>query len=367
MANPFFLPTINIDYVQVRNDIEQNAKPNALFYLMNFLASVVAGYGLLANSPVVVIGAMLIAMMVSPITGIALALIEYRLGLLKQSLIASVTGILMIYAVGMVLGLLHPEQAMTHEIISRTTPTTMDLMVALAGGVAGACAVLSPRLSVTVVGVGIATSLVPPLVASGILLVNGQYSQALGAFLLTFTNILAIQFTNSLVLWLAGFRRESRKPSVLLNPSNRFSQIGLFIRRNLVTLVLLVGVSVYLSINFNRTLKQQQFEKSVKIIVTQTIHDQPSYLVSTVFNANKNAKDQYMIRVLLQGLTAPSYAQVQQMEQQIARLSSQQYPSRKPIKLQVRFIPETVIESTAISKEDVKLDKEAVNQINQTQ
>lgn len=360
-----------IDYPKVRSDIEQNAQPKSLFYLMNGLSAVIAGYGLLANSPAVVIGAMLIAMMVAPISGIALALIEYRLGLLKSSLFSLVTGGLLIYAIGLTLGWLHPEQAMTGEILSRTSPTTMDLMVALAGGVAGALAMISPNLSVAVVGVAVATALVPPLTASGILLANGETKLALGAFLLTFTNILAIQFTNSLVLWLAGFRRVL--PDEQAKTANKFGQIGVFLQRNWVTAGLLVAVSGYLTFNFNQVLTQKTFEQKVKTIVQHTIENQPSYFVSTQFDAKKfdgkngSQNQNYLIRVLIQGLSQPSYEQVLQMENEINALALQTYPNRSPVKLQVRFVPEQVIESTAISKEDVKLDKSEINQINQSQ
>lgn len=355
---------MQIDHQQVRQTIQEGAKPSFLFYLMNFLSAIIAGYGLLANSPAVVIGAMLIAMMVGPITAIALALIEYRLKLLRQSLMALITGALLIYAVGLVLGWLHPQQSMTNEILSRTSPNTMDLMVALAGGVAGACAMISPQLSVAVVGVAVATALVPPLTASGILLANGQYQLALAAFLLTFTNILAIQFTNGLVLWLAGFRRHMLAERA--EPLRGLRAIGVFARQNLITLALLAAVTVYLTLNFNQSIKKQSYEKQVKRIVTQTIEQQPNYLVSTVFDANQKKEDQhYLIRVLLQGLTPPSYQQVQQMERQIAELSKQRYPNRKPVKLQVRFIPEQVIEAQPISKDDVKLDDQAVQKINQ--
>ncbi len=355
-----------IDYPKVRHIIEQNTRPTPLFYLMNGLAAVIAGYGLLANSPAVVIGAMLIAMMVAPITGIALALIDYRGALLRTSLFSLLTGGILIYAIGLTLGWLYPEQAFTGEILSRTAPNTMDLMVALAGGVAGALAMVSPNLSVAVVGVAVATALVPPLTASGILLANGETELALGAFLLTFTNILAIQFTNSLVLWLAGFRRVM--PEDMAKSASKIGQITLFIRRNVVTALLLLAVSVYLALNFNQAIKQQTFEKQVKAIVQKNIENQPSYLVSAQFDANKSTDTQtsnYLIRVLIQGLSQPTYEQVRQMENQVQRLSSETYPSRIPIKLQVRFVPEQVIQSTAISKDDVKLEKEQINQMNQ--
>lgn len=361
----------SIDYRQVRLNIESGGLPTRTFYLLNGLAAVIAGFGLLANSPAVVIGAMLVAMLIGPISGIALAIIDARFALLKKSLLTLLSGGVLIYAIGMALGWLYPEQALSQEIIARTAPNTMDVMVALAGGTAGAYAMISRNLSVAVVGVAVATALVPPLTASGILLSVGQYQLAGGALLLTLTNIVAIQFTNALVLWTAGFRRldvdEAEDEKV---KDSKWQQSWLFIRRNAVSLVLLTVISVYLTLNFQQKIKQQNYQTQVKKIITDTIANQPNYVVSTSFDvADKTQSspkaNSYLIRVVLQGLTAPNYSDIQQMEQKIIALSQQQFPNRPPAKLQVRFVPEQVIETTPITKDDVKLDNASLNQINE--
>lgn len=365
-----------IDYRQVRLNIESGALPTRTFYLLNGLAAVIAGFGLLANSPAVVIGAMLVAMLMGPISGIALAIIDARFALLKKSLFTLATGGLLIYAIGMVLGWLHPEQALSQEIISRTAPNTMDVVVALAGGTAGAYAIISPNLPVAVVGVAVATALVPPLTASGILLATGQYRLALGALVLTLTNILAIQFTNALVLWVAGFRRldidETQDEQA---KGSKWRQALLFIRRNAVSLTLLIAISVYLAVNFQHKMQQQNYEAAVKTIIEQGIANQPSYVVSTSFDVSEKkaglsqtpddptATKPYLIRVVLQGLTPPSYQDVHDMEQQIIALSQARYPNRPPAKLQVRFVPEQVIETTPVTNNDIKLDTASLNQL----
>lgn len=364
-----------IDYRQVRIDIESGALPTRSFYLLNGLAAIIAGFGLLANSPAVVIGAMLVAMLIGPISGIALGIIDARFALLKKSLLTLLSGGVLIYAIGMILGLLYPEQSQSQEIIARTAPNTMDVMVALAGGTAGAYAMISRNLSVAVVGVAVATALVPPLTASGILLANGKYDLALGALILTLTNILAIQFTNALVLWVAGFRRldtdaaEDEKVK-----DSKWQQSLLFIRRNAISLMLLIGISIYLTLNFQQKLKQQSYEIAVNEIVKQSIANQPNYVVSISYDvADKTAKSStsditkpYLIRVLLQGLTPPKYSDIHLMEQKVIALTKKRFPSRPPAKLQVRFVPEQVIETTPITKDDVKLDEASLNQIKES-
>ncbi|GAF58456.1 hypothetical protein JCM18902_1245 [Psychrobacter sp. JCM 18902] len=194
-----------VDYPEVRVRIEANALPSKMYFIMNILSAIIASYGLVTNSAAVVIGAMLVAMMLGPITGIALAIIDHRMPLLRKSLITVIVGVSLVVLVGFIVGWLHKDQPLTAEILSRTQPTSMDLMIALAGGTAGAYAMVSPHLSVAVVGVAVATALVPPLAASGILFANGETQLGLGALLLALTNIIAIQFTNALVLWLLAF------------------------------------------------------------------------------------------------------------------------------------------------------------------
>lgn len=100
-----------IDHKQVRLNIQADALPSKTFFIMNALAAVIAAYGLLSDSTAVVIGAMLVAMMLGPIAGISLALIDSRWMLLKTALKTLTLGIIMIYGIGFLIGLIHPNIA----------------------------------------------------------------------------------------------------------------------------------------------------------------------------------------------------------------------------------------------------------------
>jgi uncharacterized membrane protein len=67
---------------RVRENIRQGAELNAAFVSMNALAATIATYGLFANSPAIIIGAMIVALLLGPIAGIALALVDSDLRLL---------------------------------------------------------------------------------------------------------------------------------------------------------------------------------------------------------------------------------------------------------------------------------------------
>lgn len=336
-----------IDHKQVRLNIQANALPSKTFFIMNTLAGVIAGYGLLANSPAVVIGAMLVAMMTGPISGIALALIDNRMILLGTSLKTLLGGIGLLAAVGILLGVIHYNMPMSEEILARTRPNFMDLMIALAGGAAGAFASISARLSVAVVGVAVATALVPPLVAMGILLAHFEWKLALGAFILVFTNMVAIQFSSSLVLWVAGFRRvtdEEVEKSALA-----------FIKRNFVSLIMLSFLAVYLTLNLLGTVEKQHYQasttKHLKVLFAKqnNVIDQVQYIPYNNF---------ILIRVMLQGDIAPSKQEVLAAQKSLS-------PGRNglPVKLQVRFAPVTIIQPELL--ENLSLTSNEANSLAQ--
>lgn len=336
-----------IDHKQVRLNIQANALPSKTFFIMNTLAGVIAGYGLLANSPAVVIGAMLVAMMTGPISGIALALIDNRMILLGTSLKTLLGGIGLLAAVGILLGVIHYNMPMSEEILARTRPNFMDLMIALAGGAAGAFASISARLSVAVVGVAVATALVPPLVAMGILLAHFEWKLALGAFILVFTNMVAIQFSSSLVLWIAGFRR-------VTDEEVEKSAIA-FIKRNFVSLIMLSFLAVYLTLNLLGTVEKQHYQasttKHLKVLFSKqnNVIDQVQYIPYNNF---------ILIRVMLQGDIAPSKQEVLAAQKSLS-------PGRNglPVKLQVRFAPVTIIQPELL--ENLSLTSNEANSLAQ--
>lgn len=335
--------TQKIDHKNVRLNIQADALPSKTFFIMNALAAIIAGYGLLADSSAVVIGAMLVAMMLGPISGIALSFIDNRWILFRTSFITLILGLVMIYSIGIILGLININIPITGEILARTKPTIMDLMIALAGGAAGAFAAISPRLSVAVVGVAVATALVPPLVASGILIAHLEWRSAANALILAITNIIAIQVSSSLVLWIAGFRRGSDTEV----KSNVFE----FIKRNIISLLFLVGLAIYLTLNFIHMLNKQIYENEVKSDVNQ------------YFNINNNIVDTIqfdkrdaftLVRIVVRGDTTPTALDIQKLNQLLPKDSNE-----KSTIAQIRFIPVEIIEAPNSPSNTVIQHKEA--------
>jgi uncharacterized hydrophobic protein (TIGR00271 family) len=311
----------------VRESIRNNSVISFDYVVMNTLSAIIASYGLFANSPAVVIGAMIVAMLLNPILGVSLALVDSNVELVKKAMITLGVGIFCIMGTAFFIGNINSNIVITNEIMARTAPNLLDLMIALAGGAAGAYAAIAPRLSAAFVGVAIATALVPPLASSSILLARGEYHLASGAFLLAFTNIVAIQSASSAVMWFTGFRR-------VVGKNRQAEQLQGFLKNELVSLLILIALTLTLTANFRDALSKQLFESEVHRILVEEIETPSSFNELARIKFEKLA-DKLIIRATVRGVNPLTPAQITAIE---ARL-----PTRKtPIELRIRFVHITV-------------------------
>lgn len=216
-VNRILKPLPLIERKEIIDDIKPMASPGFDYYLMVVLSCSIATLGLIINSPAVIIGAMLLAPLMSPIIGIGLASIIGDARILRSSMIALLGGAALAISLSFLMTLenkLLPFvslQVIPAEILSRTRPTPIDLIIALAGGLAAAYALTKPNLSATLPGVAIATALMPPLCTIGIGFALGRLDIAGGATLLFITNAITIAFASALVFFLRGFSASARR------------------------------------------------------------------------------------------------------------------------------------------------------------
>lgn len=184
--------------------VARDARLDRKFLLLITLSAAIATLGLLQGSAAVVIGAMLVSPLLGPIMGIGFGLATLESNLIKRSLVTMAAGMAVAIIVAMLLIWLSPINDVTPELRARTQPTLLDLGVAVVGGIAGVYAIMR-KLSGVMVGVAIATALVPPLSTVGFGLATGRPDFALGAALLFLTNTLAIAFAATIVARLNHF------------------------------------------------------------------------------------------------------------------------------------------------------------------
>ncbi|MBL0915110.1 MAG: DUF389 domain-containing protein [Sphingopyxis sp.] len=193
-----------LDRSLILASVARDARLDKKFLLLIILASMIATLGLLQSSTAVVIGAMLVSPLMGPIMGVGFGLATLEHNLIRRSLVTLAAGTAVAILVAALIIWLSPISDVTPELRARTQPTLLDLGVAVVGGIAGVYAIMR-KLSGVMVGVAIATALVPPLSTVGFGLVTGRPDFALGAALLFLTNTLAIAFAATIVARLNHF------------------------------------------------------------------------------------------------------------------------------------------------------------------
>jgi len=176
------------------------------FTILLGLAGTISAVGLIADSVATIIGAMIIAPLMVPIVGIALGIVTGTPQRAMRSLLVTIFGIVFTILLAVAIGswLATPTLTMTPQIVARTAPTILDLVIALASGAAGAYGVSNRKVSDALAGVAISISLVPPLSTVGLLLGQGDFNGASGAMLLFMTNFVSIVLSASVVFVLVG-------------------------------------------------------------------------------------------------------------------------------------------------------------------
>ena len=187
------LPRINpADYADLYEKLQSGSRWNTDFVAMLSLATAIATLGLLQSSPAVVIGSMLLAPLMTPMIGMGLALNRGNAKLAYASFRAIGRGFLATLMISAFIGYVTPGSDLTPEIMARTEPNILDLLIALFSGAAAAYAMARPSLAGSIAGVAIATALVPPLCSAGVSLSYGKDYEAIGAAWLLAVNVLAI-------------------------------------------------------------------------------------------------------------------------------------------------------------------------------
>jgi len=254
------LPTLNATEQQhVHQDMVRAAQPGVDFFVLIILSSIIAALGLLLNSPAVVIGAMLVAPLMSPIMAFSLGLIQGELRLIRFATEAILKGTIMAVLIAAVLGLAYPLKTATGEMLARSQPNLIDLGIALASGMAGAYALGRKDVSAALPGVAIAAALMPPLATAGLGLAMQNWRVAGGAVLLFTANIAAITLAGGVVFLLLGIR-----PRVWGEESRRQLR-----RRLIASLLVLLVVAIPLGILMGNVIRSGVQEHAARTVLNE--------------------------------------------------------------------------------------------------
>ena len=196
------IPSIEHRAVIAKVDDEASLTPRYAF--MTLMSAGIAVLGLLLSSPAVVIGAMLISPLMGPIIGLGFGMAIMDGNEIRRTSMTLVAGILLAVLFTAMVVFFSPIKDITPEIAARTRPNLFDLLVALFSALAGAYAMIRGREG-TIVGVAIATALMPPLATVGFGLATLNSTVFFGALLLFVTNLMTIAIAAAVMARLYGF------------------------------------------------------------------------------------------------------------------------------------------------------------------
>ena len=240
----------------------------------------IASIGLNMNSTAVVIGAMLISPLMTPIAGLGFGLAIFDTRLIEQSLKVLFTQVLVSLLVSALYFWISPLSYASSQLIARTSPTIWDVLIAIAGGIAGVIGSRKKEANNIVPGVAIATALMPPICTAGYGLANGNVRFLFGALYLFLINCVFIMLIN-----IVGTRILMRK-----SPLSSFNELNIKMKIGLISLIVLLVLpasysAVTLTMNEKRKQEIKQFvgkEFANYTVINQVYKSSNNELVLTV-------------------------------------------------------------------------------------
>jgi uncharacterized hydrophobic protein (TIGR00271 family) len=195
------------DRIKLVERMSVESEWNINFCVLLGCSVIIAGLGLMQGSGAVVIGAMLVAPLMTPLIGAGLALVQGNFHLLKTAIKSTLLGTVMSIFLGVAIEILTPHWELSTQITSRAGPNILDLFIALFAGISAAFAIVRPQLSGALPGVAIAVALVPPVTVTGIALGGMNFIVAEGSAILFLTNMVTIVLGSALVFWCHGLHK----------------------------------------------------------------------------------------------------------------------------------------------------------------
>jgi len=254
------------------------------FFALMLLSTVIAGIGLIQSSAAVVIGAMLVAPLMTPLLGLGLALVQGNPVLAKISLRAVLLGLAVSLLVGFLTGALTPGfDEPTREMLGRGGPGILDLLVAFASGLAAAYASSRPGLLAALPGVAIAAALVPPIATAGLALSLGNMPLAVGALVLFTVNMVTIVLATVVAFWVVGLRR--------VGTTSRWVMSALA-----AVLLSVLALGVYLSLRPDNVPREQQIPSALRFAMQERLGD--DYRLTSIAIAYDELGAQLNVRIV---------------------------------------------------------------------
>ncbi len=281
------------DLLDIRSDTDRDATIEAVRKDIPFkghnawilvFSIFVASIGLNVSSTAVVIGAMLISPLMGPIVGVGLSVAINDGDMMKRSFLNLAVMIILSVLTATLYFSISPLNKATPELIARTYPTILDVLVAIFGGLALIVAkTKSGTIASVIFGVAIATALMPPLCTVGYGLSQGNLEYASGAAYLFFINAVFIALATFLVAKLLRF------------PLVKYANIKK--RKRVTTIASIVAICVLAPsiVLFINLLNEELFKSKAQEFVSTYVKYEGTEVVKEIETPESKRIDVYLI------------------------------------------------------------------------
>ncbi|WP_333836917.1 DUF389 domain-containing protein [Novosphingobium sp.] len=354
-----------VDHEAVVNRIIDESGWSPRFAFMTMMSAGIAMLGLLLSSPAVVIGAMLISPLMNPILGFGFSLALFDFAEMRRSMMALAIGSFAAVTFTAFIVTVSPLQAPTAEIVARTKPNLFDLCVALFAALAGTFAIIRGR-GETIVGVAIATALMPPLAVVGYGLATWNLPVLGGSLALFVTNFITIALSAMMMARYYGFGHH-------LSSRQSWAQTGVLL---LVFAVMAVPLGLSLNriareavtVSQTRSLLSERFGNDARVTQLEVKFDHEPIVVRSVVITprNKTQSSAALQKALEQKLGRPVRLDIDQvllgvgadaLDAQREELRQAGDPSNQETQ-RINALTRMIALITGIAPDDVTIDRD---------
>ncbi len=260
------------DTAAIKKDVEFKGYNIYILVFSIFIASI----GLNVNSTAVIIAAMLISPLMGSIVGVGLAVGTTDIKLLTKSLKNLGVTVTFSVATAWLYFSVSPISADSHELLARTTPTILGVLLAIFGGLAGIMVSSRKEKNNAVPGVAIATALMPPLCTAGYGLATGHFDYFFGAFYLFLLNSIFISLATAVVVRYVGFHKVD-----FINPELE-RKVKLYIY---AFVIVVITPSSFI---FWNVIQETLFNQKATQFITEHIDSESTSVINTMVEYDKD-------------------------------------------------------------------------------
>lgn len=263
------------EFQTIHESIEKDVMLRGTRLWVLVIAIFIVSIGLNMNSTSVIIGAMLISPMIGPINGMGYSIATYNFPLFRKAMKNFGFGVFAALITSTIYFMLTPLSVAHSELLSQTSTTIYDVLIAFLGGLAGIIAISSRTKGNIIAGAAIATALMPPLCTAGYGLANANMNFFLSAMYLFTINVVFIAISSVLICRFLKFPISS---NVQGKHKTRVKSLLSFV----------IIVTLIPSVYFGYALVQREhFSEDASRFVTEISVFEGSYLLKSEVDARK--------------------------------------------------------------------------------